>query len=236
MKRFYKMVSIEKEGEQYTVHLDGRAMKTQGGKTLRCPNKRLAESVMAEWAAQEEDIVPDNMPVTQFLTTAIDTTQAQRESITKSVIAYLHTDLLCYRAEEPAAIGARQRETWDPWLSWFEEAFGVGLLTTTSLQALTQVPKAIDLVKVFLDSLDIYRFTILQIIVSESGSLVLTLAFVKGVASSEEVYKASVVEEDYRSEIYNEEKHGKAPHQERREAATRQALKAAKTFLTCFDD
>lgn len=231
MKRFYKLVSVSKNEGQYAVLLDGRPINTPSGAVLLSPCETLAEAIMAEWMAQKEDILPDTMPLTQILTTAIESASKNKEEIKKSVLAYLHTDLLCYRAGAPSPVAQRQADAWNPWLRWFKDEFGVELLTTESLQALKQDPKAVELIDAYLESLDIYLFTLLQILVSECGSLVLGLAFIKGKASPDDLFHASNVEENYRAEVYNEDLHGRAPLQEAREASMIQTIEAAKKFL-----
>ena len=71
---------------------------------------------MAEWATQGDTVAPDTMPMTQILTTAIDRMR-DRDAITKAILKYLDTDLLCYRVKEPVEIFKRQKEIWDKWFT-----------------------------------------------------------------------------------------------------------------------
>src|SRR5690606_5068805 len=112
---FYKLASTTPgEGGGHLVTLDGRPVKTPGGRQLAAPTKALAEETALEWARQEKDILPDTMPLTQILTTALDYVAQERTALTEKILAYLNTDLLCYRAAHPPAVAERQAACWDP--------------------------------------------------------------------------------------------------------------------------
>ena len=217
-KRFYTMASVAKTDDGFAVQLDGKTVKTPGGLELMAANQAVAEAIVLEWSAQEEVIVPDTMPITQIVTTKIDKIR-DREKITESVMRYLDTDLVCYWAKEPEALAKRQKEIWGRWVKWFDEHFEVPLYTTKKIDAIKQEEEAHKRAWNYIEALDDSYFTILHIMTSLSGSLVLALAFVEGDITPEEIFQASYLEELYRGEIYNEEKHGAAPDEEVERAA-----------------
>lgn len=232
MKRFYKIVTTMNVPGGYEIHLDGKPVKTPSGAALCAPTAALATATMREWAAQEKDIVPDTMPLSQLLITARDRVARERAAMEKTLLGYLDTDLLCYRAVLPAETARRQTETWNPWLQWFEKKHGVRLLTTEDLRAMTQPPEAHTAARAAVNALDDLNFTVMQIVVSLSGSLVLGLAFMAGAAAPEQVFAAVTVEENFKSEFYNEAQHGLAPHEEKRRASMLRDLIAAREFLS----
>lgn len=232
MKRFYKLASTAaRDGGMHAVLLDGKPVRTPGGEALLAPSAAMAEAIMAEWAAQGEAILPDTMPMTQILITAIDRAIPQRDVITAEVLGYLDTDLICYRASEPPEVAAAQQTAWDPALAWFAQRYGVQLATTTALAALRQPQAAHDAAAQAVAAMDGYRFAAFQLVVSVTGSLVLALAFSEGAWDDAALFTAMNVEEDYKAALYNEEFYGRAPHQERREESVRRDLAAAKTFI-----
>ena len=137
MKRVYKIASFNKTEDGFVIQLDGKTVKTPSGQPLAAPNKQMAEAIVAEWGAQGDDIIPDSMPITQMLNTAIDRMR-ERDTITKTLLKFLDTDLLCYRVKEPVDLAKRQKEIWDRWLTWFDEQFESPLEVTFKLDALTQ--------------------------------------------------------------------------------------------------
>ena len=59
MKRFWKEVSVEPEGEGWTIRLDGRPIKTPARAALEVPSDALAEAIAEEWRAVGGKIDPD---------------------------------------------------------------------------------------------------------------------------------------------------------------------------------
>ena len=229
MKRFYKLVTVIDVSAGYGIHLDGKPVKTPSGKFLSCKSQDLAHAIQGEWAAQEGSIKPDTMPLTQILSTQIDQVAEQRVVMTAEILKYLNTDLLCYRAEE--AVGAAQAEAWDPWLDWFEKRFGSALQTTTALAALTQPAAAHESVKKSVSALNDSRFTVLQMLVPLSGSLVLGLAFTEQVIDPQTLFAAIRVEESIKAALYNEDFYGPDPAQSKKDTAIKNDLEAAARFL-----
>ncbi len=232
MNRFYKMVTTRQGDNGYEILLDGRPVKTPSKSTLATNSSRIADALVLEWAAQEDKIIPDTMPLTQILTTKIDRICVERDAITQTLMKYLNTDLICYRTDFPPELHARQQQAWDPALLWFEKEFGVKLQTTTTLQALTQEKGAHEKVLAHIHAMDADRFTIMQLVSSISGSLILGLMFTSQLISADELFKTIRVEENYHAEIYNEEKYGPDPIEEKKAIAIKKDLIAAEKYLT----
>jgi chaperone required for assembly of F1-ATPase len=234
MKRFYTTASHKKTDSDFIIQLDGKPVKTPLGQELAAPTKVMADVIVSEWAAQEERVKPDTMPLTQLLITALDKIR-DRNAITESVMRYLDTDLVCYWVKEPEALSKLQKSVWGRWVQWFDEHFEVPLVTTYKIDALKQDEDAHRRVWNYVESLDDYYFTVLHVMTSLSGSLVLALAFCEGEITPEEIFEASFLEELYRGEIYNEEKHGAAPNEEVEREAFKRDANAAKKFLELAD-
>ncbi len=235
MKRVYKVASHTKTEDGFVIQLDGKTVKTPTGQPLAAPNRAIADTIVTEWSAQGDEIIPDTMPMMQMLTTAIDR-QRERDAVTKVLLGYLDTDLLCYRVKEPAELAKRQKEVWDRWLAWFDEHFESPLEVTFGLQALKQDADTHKQIWNYLEALDEYYFTVLQIVTSLSGSIVLGLAFLEHEAGPEDVFNAAELEEIYHAEIAGEDVHGADPVQEKRQKVMKRELASAKTFLELLND
>lgn len=232
MKKFYKLVSTRQdEAGGHVVELDGKPVRTPGGRKLVAPARALADAIALEWSRQGEMIIPDSMPLTQILTTVLDYIPRERAAITDKLLGYLNTDLLCYRAVHPPAMAERQAACWDPWLSWFEKRYNAALLTTTGLNALTQPDELHGRIRREIAAMDDMRFGVLQMVTALAGSLVLALAFNDDEATPDEVFAAANAEEIYKAEIYDEAIHGLAPLQEQKQRAMKRDLEAARIFL-----
>lgn len=231
MKKFYTLVSAEKTPVGFEIHLDGRPLKTPAKHTLICDNEALANAVTEEWAAQGEEIKPATMPLTQIISTKIDRVTGQRDILTPELTKFLNTDLICYFADHPPELIARQEAHWRPILDWFADTFGTQLEITNGLQALTQPEDAHKSVHTDIGALSDNQFTILQIAVPAAGSLILGLAFTHQHIDSQALFNAVRVEEHFKAKVYNEEKYGPDPAQAQKDEALLADLQAAEKFL-----
>jgi chaperone required for assembly of F1-ATPase len=234
VKRFYTAVTPQQTPDGWEIHLDGKPIRTPSRRRLLAPNDALAQELAREWAAQEDEILPATMPLTQILTTAVDRVAQERSAMQAGVLNFLDTDLLCYRAGHPAALVARQAALWDPWLEWFEQEYGAHLRTSDHLKALTQPEAAHSAAESAVAALDDMRFTLLQLIVAASGSLILGLAFMKGRADADRIFAAMHAEENFKEKIYRADIYGLAPHEEKQRESILKDLKAAQVFLAAL--
>jgi chaperone required for assembly of F1-ATPase len=234
MKRFYKTATYNEQSGQYFITLDERPITTPGRHILNTSTESLAKEVCAEWVAQGDDIIPDSMPITQYCYTALDYVSKHRTEITATILNFLNTDLLCYRADKPQELIDKQNAAWDPYLNWFNEYFDQNLETTTGLQALSQDDDAHDKVKAHVDGLDTEQLTIAQFLTASCGSLIMALCFVNNDTTCAAMFNAAFVEELHQGEIHEEERFGVDPIQEKQRARLTRDLKAAETFLSCL--
>ena len=105
MKRFYKQVSVTPD---LGITLDGRPVRTPGRLPLVLPNAALAEAVADEWREQGEEILPHAMRLTGLANAAIERIAPDLESFAAGLAAYAESELLCYRADAPEPLVARQ--------------------------------------------------------------------------------------------------------------------------------
>ncbi len=232
MKRFYNLVSIDKVDNGYHILLDNRPVKTKLKAFLCAPNEAIASRISCEWANQGDDIIPDSMPFMQILTTQIDRVSKERDVMSAAIFKYLDTDLLCYVATAPEGLVKLQQDKWQIWLDWFEGEFGYKLETTTGLAALTHAASAHKAVADYVGGLDDRCFTILQIVTSVSGSLILGLALVKGAANASQILDACFIEEMFKDTLYDADKYGADPILEKAQKSAMQDLTAAHDYLS----
>lgn len=230
MKRFYKIVSVSQEASGYVVQLDGKTIKTPMKDTMVVPSELLAHAIMQEWADQSEEICPETMPLTQVLNSKIDRVQPNRSELEKNALRYLDTDLICYRGGDEEGIEERQKDVWDPLITWFENDFSYALKTTSSLAAVRQSEQVHELVDGAVRHLDDDRFTLLYLITTEIGSLISALAFIKKAIDPSALMKVAFVEEDLKDELYKAEKYGPDPMIEKKRKALNISLHAYETY------
>lgn len=226
LKRFWTEVQVEKAGGGYSVRLDGRSIRTPGKAPLDLPTRALAESMAAEWQAQSEEVRPETMPITRFANSAIDRVAPQFEEVAAIVSAFGETDLLCYRAEGPAELQARQAAAWDPVLDWAERTFSGRMNVTSGVIPVSQPQVVLDALGNAVRSRSAFELAALHELVSLTGSLVLGLAADAGELTPDEAWAHSRIDEIWQIEQWG-------PDEEAEEVAARRtsAFADAMRFL-----
>jgi len=204
-KRVYRTVAVSASRGSFLVTLDGRPVKTPAQATLAVPTLALAEALAEEWDAQDTEIRPAEMPLTRLCATTIDRVVPQRPAVVDNLVAYGAMDLVCYRAEQPADLRARQQERWQPLLDWLEDRFGARLAVTDGVVPIDQDGRALDTVRRAVDARADFSLAALASAVEALGSLVIGLALVSGRVGPEEAFAASQVDEDYQIERWGED-------------------------------
>ncbi|MGB8621439.1 MAG: ATP12 family protein [Paracoccaceae bacterium] len=199
-KRFWKEAVAVDAGDGFTVHLDGRPVKTPAKAALILPNQALAGAVAEEWNAQQERIDPYSMPVTRAANAAIDKVAPNVPAVAKLLVEYGETDLLCYRAEAPEALVARQAAAWDPLLDWAATALKAPLNVTSGVVPCRQPAESLASLSARVSAHSPFALTGLHDLVTLSGSLVIGLAAVAGWAGADDLWERSRIDETWQQE------------------------------------
>ncbi len=236
MKRFYKVVTTSQTPNGFEIHLDGRPVKTESKRVLCTENENIATHIMREWAEQEEVIIPDRMPLTQILNTRIDRVSnvQERDGMSKAVLKYIDTDLICYLAADPPELFEAQEKIWAPVRTFLTEKFGCDLQVTETIAAIKQDEALHEIMRDYVQGLNDELFTLLQLVTSVSGSLFLAVAFVEKNITSDELYRACYIEEDFKDALYNIDKYGRDPALEEKQDAVKRDMDAAALYLSCL--
>ena len=83
------------------------------------------------------------MPLTRLANAVIDAVAEQAPAVADEIAKYLGSDLLCYRAEAPEGLVARQARTWDPMLAWARDALGARFVLVEGVVFAAQPREAI---------------------------------------------------------------------------------------------
>lgn len=184
----------------YTVHLDGRPVRTPAKAALIVPTQALAEAIAAEWQRQEGQIEPNSMPFTRSANAAIDKVTPQRADVVRLLADYGDSDLVCYRAQSPAELVARQTEAWDPLLDWAESVLAVRLSPVVGVVHSPQSIDALDRLHTHVTALDNWSLTAFHDLVSLSGSLVIAFAALHDLHAPDILWRLSRIDETWQTE------------------------------------
>lgn len=225
MKRFWdNAVAVARPEGGHAVLLDGRPLRLPGGAPLATPSAALAGAIAAEWqaagGAKGGEMTMEQVPLTRLLGTAQDRVAPDPAATVAGLARYAETDLLCYRAEEPALAALQARE-WQPWLDWAAQAHGAPLTVTAGLMPVAQPAASLAALRAAVAAHPAEELAALGVAVPALGSLVLGLALAAGRLAAEEAHRLAVLDETFQEARWGTDA----------EAAARRARAAADVAL-----
>jgi chaperone required for assembly of F1-ATPase len=200
--RFYKDVTVASADGGFAVQLDGCALKTPGGSTLIVPTQALAEAIAEEWREQGETLRHDTMLLTKLANTAIDRVRPNRPLAAEQIVGFARSDLVCYRADAPCELVARQDAQWDPLIDWARTHHGVALKTATGIGFVTQEAEALAALEARLAAYDDFALAALHAAAALMGSAVIALALAGGRLGAEDAFAAAELDRIYQTETW----------------------------------
>ncbi|MCZ6861494.1 MAG: ATPase [Alphaproteobacteria bacterium] len=205
MRRFYKVVSVAREGDAFTVTLDGKKMRTRAKAPFHLPNEALARAIANEWEDQGSTIKPQSMPITRLAGTAIDRVSPARSRVIDELAAYGETDLLCHRADRPAELVTRQDTAWRPLLDWAAQKYSADLKVTIGILPQPQPKQALAALRGAVAGFDDMMLAGLHSATTASGSLIIGLALAEGRIDAAGAFEISQVDETFQIERWGED-------------------------------
>jgi chaperone required for assembly of F1-ATPase len=212
VRRFWKDVTITPERG---IALDGRPVRTPGRLALILPTDALADAVADEWRAVEDKIDPRTMPLTGLANTAIERVAPDPATFAASLAAYGESDLLCYRADSPDELVARQTALWDPLLDWARGRYDIHFEVTAGIMHRLQPPATLTRLAEAVAARSAWELAPLAPIVTITASLVGALALLEGATDAETLWAASQLDEDWQAEQWGRDPLALAAYEER---------------------
>jgi chaperone required for assembly of F1-ATPase len=205
-KRFYDKVEVKEAPEGFAVHLDGKPVRTPGKAVLLLPTEPAAKLVADEFSAQGDRIDPVTMPVMRLVNTAIDGVARDPQAVLEDVLRFCSTDLLCYRADAPERLVARQAEAWDPVIDWARSRLGARFFLAEGVMHVEQPRETIAAIGVHLRQRDHpLKLAALHVMTAITGSALLALAVEAGELEAEAAWNAAHIDEDWNAEHWGED-------------------------------
>ncbi len=195
-KRFYAKATAEGGA----ILLDGKLAKTRAGNPLAVANAALMEAIAAEFEAQSLVIDFRTMPMTRFAMSVIDLAGVDAPVWREAIIAHLKSDLLCYRACEPAALVARQAAGWDPLIDWASTKHGISLTSVEGDLFIDQPASAIASARAAVEAMSAERLLGTKSATEIAGSAVIGLALADGAFDPVALFDASRIDEEFQVE------------------------------------
>jgi chaperone required for assembly of F1-ATPase len=226
MKRRYTAAGVVPAGDLFAVALDGKAIRTPAKRDLLVPTRALAAAIAAEWQSQGDEVKPHTMPLTRLASTAIDLVAQRRQQVVEEIVNYAGSDLLCYRAEHPPELIAREHAVWQPLVDWATLRYDAPLIVTSGILPVRQLPETMRAFAAAVDAYDPLLLTALHAITTVAGSLVIALAVLEGRLDAIDAFAAAQLDETFEIEKWGEDE-----EQNERRAALKDDIAAAVSFV-----
>ena len=181
----------------WIVTANGKPVKTVAGAPLVLPEGDLAAAIATEMQSQGQ-----HSPLFRLASVLVDKYPAARAADSAEVMSFIDTDLLCYRAHEPADLVAWQSAHWEPHLAWAAMHGIRGLKTTHQATPLVQSAAVHQALEQQLSGLTDASLLVTVMATRLTGSAILGLAFGLGVLDSQTAHTAAHADEFYQIERY----------------------------------
>jgi chaperone required for assembly of F1-ATPase len=205
MKRFYKQAAAERCDGGWRATLDGRPIRTAGGRPQIVPSQALAEALAAEWQAQREEIDPASFHYRDLVDFTIDAVAPAPDAVIAELLPYAETDTLCYRGDPDEALYKRQLEVWEPLLAAAETRLGVSFSRISGIMHKPQPPETLARLRAELEQCSAFELAALKMLASLAASLVIALEAIRPSADADTLWEAAELEADWQVELWGED-------------------------------
>jgi len=196
-RRTCVLADVEPAGVGYTLRLRGRPAVTPAGKPLVVPTLALAELLASERRGSGTTAGSSKMLATRLAHTAIDSVVSRRDMIIDAFAETAGADVLCYFAQGPARLAARQEEAWRPILRWAAETFELAFQPTTAIVHGSQPSRTLERVEAIARARSDFELAGLDMGRGLFGSAILTLALWTGRLTGHQALDASRIDETF---------------------------------------
>jgi chaperone required for assembly of F1-ATPase len=209
VKRFWDhAVAVRRPEGGHAVLLDGKPLRLPGGAPLATASAALAGAIADEWqaagGAKGGEMTLEAVPLTRLLGSAQDRVAADPAAMVAGLSKYGETDLLCYRAADPALADLQARD-WQPWLDWAARVHGAPLGVTAGLMPVAQPPESLAALRGAVAAHGPEELAALGVAVPALGSLVLGLAMSAGEVTPARAHALSVLDETWQEERWGQD-------------------------------
>jgi chaperone required for assembly of F1-ATPase len=211
LRRFYTEArAVERDGA-FVLELDGKPARTPARHPLAVSQRALGDALANEWNALGETIDPAQMPLTRLLNVAIDRVAGEGDAVAADIARYAASDLVCYRAGEPAGLVEAQQAAWDPVLDWARGELRARFTLAEGVRHVEQPAASRAAVRAAIDAIERpFGLAALATVTVLTGSVLIALMLARGALSADAVWDAGHVDEGWNAAQWGEDAEAQA--------------------------
>ena len=184
----------EIEKNTFVYYKNNKKLKTAKGNVITVLGLDFAQNILNK-IEKEENIKGSNFLKLFFFSSDLDV--KQRCVIKKSIIKYLDTDLVCYRANKETELEKMQSKYWDPYIDFCKRKFELNFKKNYTVMPLIQEIANTDKVAKVLDNMDKYTLTAFFFLVEVTNSIIISLNILYKNVSYNLVWRDCNLEDEY---------------------------------------
>ncbi len=200
MKRFYQTAQAGYHAKGFCVWLDQKMVRTPQQQTLDLPNVILAKKIASEFTAQQDVIVPAQMPITSWAFSIADRIAPRLKEVKEEILSYAAGDAICYWAGQPENLRAKEKQIWGAMLSRLESE-GMKFNICLGLNRADQPGESIQKLANAMQSMDAWHIGLWLFATNLTGSALASYLWLKSNMSEDEFFAAGFLPEIFRCEL-----------------------------------
>lgn len=190
-----KNIIIKDIGQNtFVYYRNNKKIKTTKGNVIKVRGLSFAKKILNK-VEKEKNIKDSNFLKLFFFSSDLDL--KQRFVIRKTIIKYLDTDLVCYRANKGTELEKMQSKHWDPYIFFCERNFKLIYKKNYTIMPLKQEISNKDKVVKLLDNMDKYTLTAFFFLVEFTNSIIISLNILYKSVSNNLVWRDCNLEDEY---------------------------------------
>ncbi|MBU6207192.1 MAG: hypothetical protein KGQ42_05845 [Alphaproteobacteria bacterium] len=130
---------------------------------------------------------------------------ADKPGLLATLLPYAETDVLCYRAETPADLAARQAAAWDPILDWARVRYDISISVFNGIIHTAQPAATVEWLRAVLCRYSAEQLVALHSLITITGSLICALMVAEGALDADAAFAATHLDELYQVEQWGED-------------------------------
>ena len=150
------------------------------------------------------------MPLSCMAATALDRIEPRLAEMTRLTVMFGTTDLMCYRANGPDELAAREAGEWQPMLDWAAQWLGATLAVTDGVVPVNQSQAVLDGFTRAVEELDLFALTAVSALAAASKSLVIALALKAGHIDAKRAADLALLDDLFQLERWGEDAEARA--------------------------
>ena len=190
-----KNIIIKEIGKNtFVYYRNNKKLKTTKGNVIKVLGLDFAQKILNK-IEKEKNIKGSNFLKLFFFSSDLDV--KQRCVIKKSIIKYLDTDLVCYRANKGTELEKMQSKYWDPYIVFCERNFKLNYKKNYTIMPSKQEISNKEKVVKLLDNMDKYTLTAFFFLVQVTNSIIISLNILYKSVSNNLVWRDCNLEDEY---------------------------------------